>query len=86
MSLEIYNKINESKHVEGIFPDNHVTNLIKYRIKEIIKLQNSTEINDLNLLSKKESSNLSNNSLPVVILKSVYTNEGYQKMILMENL
>ena len=78
MSLEIYNKINESKHVEGIFPDNHVPNLIKYRIKEIIKLQNSTEINDLNLLSKKESSNLSNNSLPVVILKGVYTNEGYQ--------
>ena len=49
-----------------------MTNLIKDRLREIIELQNSVAIYDLNYSSKKKNYSLSNNSLPVVFLRDIY--------------
>ena len=49
-----------------------MTNVDKYRLKEIIKLLNSIETNDLNNWSNKNNCNLSNYSLPVANLKGIY--------------
>ena len=49
-----------------------MTNVDKYRLKEIIKLLKPIETNDLNNWSNKKNCNLSNYSLPKVNLKGIY--------------
>ena len=49
-----------------------MTNVDKYRLKEIIKQLNPIETNDLNNWSNKKNCNLSNYSLPEVNLKGIY--------------
>ena len=41
-----YEVINELKQVKDIFPDDKLNNLIAYRLKNVIELQNSIKIND----------------------------------------
>ena len=46
--------IKELKQIEDIFSDNHLTDLIKDRLKETREIQTSIKINHLNSFSKKE--------------------------------
>ena len=53
--LKFSNEINELKQLKGIFLDTQLTNLIKDRLKEIAKLQNSINLSGLNYLSNKKN-------------------------------
>ena len=68
-ALKFSNKI---KTVEDRFSDDQLINLIKDRLKEIIELENSIKINDLNYLSAKKNYNFSNYSVPIVFLRDLY--------------
>lgn len=54
-SVNFFNKMYELKQAKDMILDNHLTNLVNYGLKEIIKLQNSIKINFLKLfINKKE--------------------------------
>ena len=38
--------MNELKHVEDIFQNNQLTNLVKNSLKEIVEVQNSIKMNE----------------------------------------
>ena len=59
-------RINGLKQAESIFSDNHLTNLIKDRSKEILETQRFININDLNHCLIKNNYSFSNYSLPTI--------------------
>ena len=67
-SLELFNKI---KQVKDLFPHNHLNDLMKDRLKEIIKLQSSFKTSNSNYLSKKQGRNFINSSLPAMFLGDI---------------
>ena len=46
--LNISDKTNELRQIEGIFPQNVLNNLISNKLKKVIELQNSIELDKLN--------------------------------------
>ena len=52
-SLNVSNKIDELKQIQGIFPKNLLNDLTTYKLKEIIQLQNIIKSNNLNYKSKR---------------------------------
>ena len=70
-SLELFNKINKLKQVKDLFPHKHLNDLMKDRLKEIIKLQSSFKTSNSNYLSKKQGRNFINSSLPAMFLGDI---------------
>ena len=58
--------------MESIFLEYQSTYLTQDRLKKIIEIQNSIEINDLNYYSNKNNYIFSNYSLPVVFFRDTY--------------
>ena len=52
MSLNHYNKVDEWKQIEGIFPKTLLTDLATNKLLEIIKLQNSLKLDNLEYTTK----------------------------------
>ena len=53
-SVNFFNKMNELKQAKDMILDNHLTNLVNYGLKEIIKQQNSMKIKFLKLFINKK--------------------------------
>ena len=51
-SLDLSNKKDELKQIEGIFPQNLISGLIRAKLKEIVKLRDIIKKDDLNYKSK----------------------------------
>ena len=65
-SLEISNKKDELKQVKGIFPQNLMNDLIRAKLKEIVKLEDIIKKGDLNYISKcGKAYNFGRYSLPI---------------------
>ena len=67
MSLDLSNKKDELKQIEGIFSQNMMNDLIRVNLKEIFKLQDNINKGDLNYKWKRgKTYNLGKYSLPIV--------------------
>ena len=53
-SVNLSNKTDELKQIQGIFQKKLLNDLIIYKLQDIIKLQNITELNELDYESKHE--------------------------------
>ena len=53
-SVNFSNKTDELKQIQGIFQKKLLNDLIIYKLQDIIKLQNITELNELDYESKHE--------------------------------
>ena len=66
-SPDLCNKKDELKQIEGIFSQNLMNDLICFKLKEIVKLQDIIKKDDLNYKSKRGNiNNFSEYSLPIV--------------------
>ena len=67
MSLDLSNKKDELKQIEGIFSQNMMNDLIRVNLKEVFKLQDNINKGDLNYKWKRRKTyNLGKYSLPIV--------------------
>ena len=65
-SLDISNKKAKLKQIESIFPQNLVNDLIRPKLKEIVKLHDIIKKDDLNYKSKRgKTYNFGKYSLPI---------------------
>ena len=76
-SINLSNKANELKHIESIFPKNLLNDLITYKMKWIIQLQDIIKLNELELISKPgvtciKYASMNKYALPVVFLRDTY--------------
>ena len=70
------NKQDELKHIEGMFLQNLMTDLIRAKLKEIVNLKDIIKTDKLNYKSKrKKVYNFSEFSLPIAFLRDMH--EGY---------
>ena len=68
-SLNLSNKTNELKQIEGIFPKNLLNDLVINKLKKIVQLQDINESNELDYSSKRgKTYNFSEYALPIVFL------------------
>ena len=70
-SLNLFNKIDELKQIESIFPNNQQNNLIIDKLKEIMQSQN-IKLDDLECPTKRGKHSFSKYSLPVVFLRDIH--------------
>ena len=72
-SLDLSHKKYKLKQIEGIFPQNLMNNLIRAKLREIVKLQDIIKNFDLNYKSKRgKTYNFGKYSLPIVFLRDIY--------------
>ena len=72
-SMDLCNKKDELKQIEVIFPQNLMNDLICFKLKEILKLQDIIKKDDLNYKSKPgKINNFSEYSLPIVFLRDIH--------------
>ena len=75
-SLDLSNKKDELKQIEGIFPQNLMKDCIRVKLKEIVNLQGIIKLDELYYKSKRRKVyNFSEYSLPIVFLRDVH--KGY---------
>ena len=68
-SLDLSNKKYELQQIKGIFSQNVMNDLIRVKLKEIIKFQDSIKKDDLNYKSKRAKTyNFGKYSLPIVLI------------------
>ena len=68
--LNISDKVSELKQTESIFPQNALNDLISNKLKEIIELQNSIELDKLDY----KNYGFNKVSLPSIFFRDIYTN------------
>ena len=69
--LNISDKANELKQIESIFPQNALNDLISNRLKKVIELQKSIELDKLNY----KNYDFNNVSLSSIFSRDTYTND-----------
>ena len=75
-SLALSNKKDELKQIEGIFPQNLMSDLTCVKLKEIVKLQDIIKKDGLNYKSKRgKTYNFGKYSLSIVFLRHIH--DGY---------
>ena len=72
-SLDLSNNKYELKKIEGIFPQNLMNDLIRLKLKEIVKLQDIIKKDELDYKSKRgKTYNIGKYSLPIVFSRDIH--------------
>ena len=72
-SLDLSNKKSELKKIEGIFPHNLMNDLIRLKLKEIVKLQDIIKKDELDYKSKRgKTYNIGKYSLLIVFSRDIH--------------
>ena len=72
-SLDLSNKKYELKKIEGIFPQNLMNDLIRLKLKEIVKLQDIIKKDELDYKSKRgKTYNIGKYSLLIVFSRDIH--------------
>ena len=75
MSLDLSNKTDELKQIEGIFPQNLMNDLVVNKLKETVKLQDIIKADELHYKSKADKFIILVNILYLLFLIDIH--EGY---------
>ena len=85
--LSLSNTTDELNQTESIFTQNQISGLIRDRLKEIIKLQNSINLNklDYEAKSKKKKKVISEEIHCLLHFQNTYMQIFYQQQMLIKN-
>ena len=71
--LKLFNKTDELKQIENIFPQKQLTGLVTDKLKKIRKLQNKIKLDDLEYTAKRgKHYNFSKYLLPIISLRDIH--------------
>ena len=71
-SLDFAAKIEELKQLEDIFPQNQLNKFINSKLKEIVEIQSSIKLHNLNYSTSGKNYNFTKYLLPVLLSKNLY--------------